>query len=125
LHPGFPVGPTHYILGFPEGVFSFSLHLLGNALDLKRRIAGQLARFSFDASDDFVGRTVHSIAIHWATSVGSTHVASTKAPKCISGASFKGHVASCLLKGDTGSSSGRGFDAASTVSVSSAVRKLA
>jgi hypothetical protein len=68
LHPGFPVGSTHYILGFPEGVFGFSLHLLGNALYLERCIAGQLARFLFDASDHFVGRTVHSIAIHWSTS---------------------------------------------------------
>src|SRR5208282_4609870 len=58
-HFRFLVGSTHSIMGFSKGAFRFPLHLLSNALDPERRIAGYSARFSFDAPYDFVDLAVH------------------------------------------------------------------
>ncbi len=73
-HLGFLVGSPHSILGFPESAFCLSLHLLGDSLHLELRIPGYFARFSFDASHHFIDLTVHSIAIHWLTSMGTACV---------------------------------------------------
>jgi hypothetical protein len=71
-HLGSLVGSTHHILGLTNGALNLSLRLLGNALDLERRIAGYPAGFLFDASYHFVDLTVHSIAIHLAHLRGYT-----------------------------------------------------
>lgn len=83
LCPGFRDGVIGLILDFAQSALKIPLRLLGNALHLEPRIAGQLARFSLRASNYFIQRSVQSIFVHLPTSLDSTVAASKNSLKFI------------------------------------------